>query len=98
MKAITTLIEVLSKKYDVHVSISDIGYETVWFEKDDVDEQLVPADVLEALADPIIADSANFTDDQGDYYVVIVIDTGQLEPYEIWMVNGKAIPDFVSGL
>lgn len=39
-------LEVLSQKLGKEIPISEIGYETVWFMKDKVDDQLVPANLM----------------------------------------------------
>ncbi|MEK4228382.1 hypothetical protein [Solibacillus sp. FSL H8-0538] len=52
MAAEQRLSQVLTKKLGYYVPISEIGYETIWFEKDEVDETIVLPHVIEQLADP----------------------------------------------
>ena len=98
MAAEQRLSQVLSKKLGYYVPISEIGYETIWFMKEEVDETLVPPHIIEHLAEPIIADSASYTDAEGNYYLVIIIETGNLEPYEVWLVNDEVVLDFLNGV
>ncbi|MEL4024032.1 hypothetical protein [Lysinibacillus endophyticus] len=95
MSTAQRLSQVLTKKLGFYVPISEIGYETMSFYKEEVDHVLVPPHIIEHLAEPIIADSASYTDSDGNYYLVIIIETGLPEPYEVWLVNDKVIPEFL---
>lgn len=53
MNTILRISEVLFQKYDFYVPISEIGYESNSFYREEIDEQLVPPFVLEHLEDPI---------------------------------------------
>ena len=64
------------------------------FYKEEIDEQLVPPFVLEHLEDPIQTESANYTDAKGDYYLVIQVETGEVKPYEIWIINDEIQSNF----
>lgn len=88
------LSQVLTKKLGIYVPVSEIHYETIWFMKEEVDEELVPAWILSPLADPIISDSASYTDAEGTCYLVLIIETGFPEPYEVWLVNDEVVPNF----
>lgn len=88
------LSQVLTKKLGYYVPISEIGYESMSFYKDEVDEQLVPSHIIEHLAEAINADIASYTDVDGNYYLVIIIETGLPEPYEVWLVNDEVVIDF----
>ncbi|RUL54156.1 hypothetical protein [Lysinibacillus antri] len=95
MAAEQRLSQVLTKKLGYYVPISEIGYETIWFMKDEVDNKLIPPQIIEHLAQPIIANSASFTDADGNYYLVIIIEIGLPEPYEVWLVNDEIVSDFL---
>lgn len=94
MAAEQRLSQVLTKKLGYYVPISEIGYESMSFYKDEVDEQLVPSHIIEHLAEAINADSASYTDVDGNYYLVIIIETGLPEPYEVWLVNDEVVGDY----
>lgn len=98
MTAKHRLSQVLTTKLGFYVPTSKIGYETMSFYKDEVDETLVAPYIIEHLAEPIIADSASYTDADGNYYLVIIIEAGLPEPYEVWLVNDKVISNFTEGV
>lgn len=98
MNTIIRISEVLFQKYGYYVPISEIGYESHLFYREEIDEELVLASVLENLEEPIQTESANYTDATGDYYLVIQVETGEVEPYEVWMVNDEVRHDFLDDL
>lgn len=98
MAAEQRLSQVLTKKLGFYVPISEIGYESIWFMKEEVDERLVPKHILESLSDTIVADTASYTDAEGNYYLVIIIEAGNPEPYEVWLVNDEVDPLFLDGV
>ena len=81
------------EKYSIYVPISEIGYETVLLYKEEIDEKLVPAEVVDHLEGPIETESASYIDTNGDEHLVILVETGSLEPYEVWLINGELIPN-----
>lgn len=98
MNTIIRISEVLFQKYGYYVPISEIGYESNTFYKEEIDEQLVPPFVQEHLENPIQTESANYTDAKGDYYLVIQVETGDVEPYEVWLINDEVQHDFLVDL
>ena len=94
MNTILRISEVLFQKYGYYVPISEIGYESHIFYREEIDERLVPPFVLEHLEDPISTESANYTDAEGNYFLVIQVETDQPEPYEVWLVNDEVVPNF----
>ncbi|MEK5489054.1 hypothetical protein [Lysinibacillus sp. FSL M8-0355] len=97
MNVIRRLTEVLEQKLVKKIMLHEIGYETMWFMHDEIDEEIVPLNILSILAEPVICESANYTDDEGNYYTLIIIETGNVNPYEAWLVNDKVIENFAEG-
>ena len=96
MNTITRISEVLFQKYDFYVPISEIGYESHVFNLvEEMDEELFPTSILDHLVAPFQTESADYTDIKGNYYVVIQLETGDIGPYEVWMVNGEVRHDFI---
>lgn len=95
MRVEQRLAQVLMKKLGQYVSTAAIHDEAIWFLKHEVDERLVPSYIISHLADPIIADSASYSDENGSFYLLIIIETGEREPYEVWLVNDVVVPHFV---
>ena len=72
MKAIQKLMEGMMDKYGIYVPLSEIGYESHLLYKEEIDEQLVPAVVLEHLEGPLETESASYTDQDGTEYLVTI--------------------------
>lgn len=98
MNTIHRISEVLFKKYGYYVPLKEIGYESYLFYREEIDEDLVPAAVIDHLVEPFQTESANYTDAEGNYYLVIQVETGYIEPYEVWLVNGEVDKDFLKGV
>ena len=94
MNTIQRISEVLFQKYGFYVPLAEIGYESLQFYKEEIDEQLVPAVLLEQLEDPIQTETASYTDVEGNDYLIIQVDIGQEQPYEVWLVNDEVANDF----
>ena len=94
MNTITRISEVLFQKYGYYVPLAEIGYESHLFYKEDIDEELVLSSIIEHLEGPISTDSASYTDAEGNYYLVIQVEIGAVEPYEVWLVNDVVVPNF----
>lgn len=95
MNTIIRISEVLFQKYGFYVPLAEISYESQLFYKEEIDEQLVPASVIEHLESPILTESASYIDMEGNYYLVIQVETGAVEPYEVWLVNDEVMHDFL---
>ena len=98
MNTILRISEVLFQKYGYYVPFAEIGYEIHTFYKEEIDEELVLPFVLENLEDPIQTESANYTDGKDDYYLVIQVETGDVKPYEVWIINDEVQYDFLVDL
>lgn len=91
MIAVKRLIKILEEELGKVIELHEIGYETVWLMHEEIDERLVPIHVIAHLADPIICESANYTDEKGDYYTLIVVETGNIENYEVLLKNDEVV-------
>lgn len=40
----------------------------------------------------------NYTDDYGDYYKQILIETGAVELYKVWLINEEVQTYFLEGM
>lgn len=79
------------KKYGYYVPFKEIGYESYLFYRREIDEDLVPAAVIDHLVEPFQTGSANYTAAEDNYYVVIQVEIGNVEPYVVWL--GKGVVD-----
>lgn len=75
-----------------YVSIDEIGYETVSLYKEEIDEALIPSDVLETLDEMVVASSILFTDENGDEFMRIAVqdsETLEYDKYVRWFINNE---------
>lgn len=74
------------------VFIDDIGYETVSLYKEEIDEALIPSNVLETLDEMVVASSILFTDENGDEFMRIAVqdsETLEFDKYVRWFINNE---------
>lgn len=74
------------------VSIDEIGYETVSLYQEEIDEALIPSDVLQTLDEMVVASSILFTDENGDEFMCIAVqdsETLEYDKYVRWFINNK---------
>ena len=64
------------------VSIDEIGYETVWLYKEEVDDFLIPLDVLETLDEVVVASSILYIDENGDEYMRLAVQDHETLEYD----------------
>ena len=95
MKVIQRLMEGMMDKYGIYVPLSEIGYESHLLYKEEIDGQLVPAVVLEHLEGPLETESATYTDHDGTEDMVMLVETDQSEPYEVWLIDDEVQRDFL---
>lgn len=95
MTAIMRLAEVLEQRLGKEIQFQDIGYESVCLMHDEIDTEMVPMSVISKLAEPVICDCANYTDDKGNYYTLISIEIENTSPYEVWLIDDKVVPQFI---
>lgn len=82
------------QKIGTVISIDEIGYETVWLYKDEVDEHLIPLDVLEILDEVVIASSILYVDENGDEYMRLAVqdhETLEYDKYVRWFINNEPL-------
>lgn len=98
MNAFKRLSEVMLEKYGIHGSIGEVGMESISLFKEEFDEQLVPARFIDHLEGLIEAESASYIDENGDEYLIILVEIGCVDPYEVWLLNGEVISSEFGGV
>ncbi|ODV53737.1 MULTISPECIES: hypothetical protein [Lysinibacillus] len=81
---------VFKQQKGIEISLNEIGYETISLYKDEIDEMLIPIDVLETLDELVVASTVVYTDEHGDEYMRIAVqDTETLayDKYVRWFIN-----------
>ncbi|MGE7672111.1 hypothetical protein ACQKMV_00830 [Lysinibacillus sp. NPDC094403] len=81
------------------ISVNEVGYESLQFEKEEIDEILIPTEILAPLLEPIMTTSVDYTDAEGNYYLYLSVSRDEigLPSYEVWLVNGELIPNVFGG-
>lgn len=95
MNVFKRLAEVMLEKYGISVPLSEVGMESVTLFKEEFDENLVPAGVVDHLEGPIETEIASYTDENSDEFLVILVETDSVDPYEVWLLNGEVQHDFL---
>ncbi|WP_249662266.1 hypothetical protein [Lysinibacillus fusiformis] len=98
MKVIQRLIDVLQQKLGKDIPLQEVGYETMSFTHEEIDVELVPLYMITFVEAPILCESANYTDVEGNYYTLMLVETGDETPYEVWLVNDKLMTNFLEGI
>lgn len=89
---------ILSKKLGSDVPKEEIGHETQWLYKDEVDERLVPTHLMEQLDETVIFNAAGYEATDGTYYLLLQLLLPNDEIHEIWLVDDEVQPDFLVDL
>lgn len=87
-------LEEFKKQTGITISLNEIGYETVSLYKDEIDEVLIPLDVLETLDELVVASAISYTDESGDEYMRIAVqdnETMEFDKYVRWFINNTPI-------
>lgn len=82
------------KQKGIEVSVNEIGYETISLYKDEIDEMLIPLDVLETLDELLVASTIVYTDENGDEYMRIAVQdtkTSAYDKYVRWFINNEPV-------
>ena len=89
---------ILSNKLGIDVQKEEIGHETQWLYKDEIDERLVPAHLMEQLEETVIFNAAGYEDEDGTYYLLLQLYLPNDEIHEIWLVNDVVATHFTEGM
>ncbi|MDA1558214.1 hypothetical protein PDK45_25120 [Bacillus cereus] len=91
---ISVFRSVLQRELEREVSMDEISYETIKFYKDEIDEAMIPNEVLATLGDKVTASSILFVDAEGNEYMRIAVqDEGTFvhDKYVRWFINYKPV-------
>lgn len=94
MDSIYVFLNEYEQKTGIVISINEIGYETIWLYKDEVDEHFIPLEVLETLDEVVVASSVLYVDKNGDEYMRIAVqdhETLAYDKYVRWFLNNEPL-------
>lgn len=99
MNSLTRFTEGMERLIGKAILLDELGYESLCFEKEEIDEKLIPKEVLAPLKEPIVPSSVDYTDEEGHYYLYLAVcrEDIKLEPYEVRLVNGEVIGNIFGG-
>lgn len=97
MSVLMRLVEVLEQKLQKEIKLHEIGYESISLMHNEIDNKMIPINIISKLEEPVVFDCANYTDDEGNYYTLISIEIEDAKPYEVWLINDKVVPHFEEG-
>jgi hypothetical protein len=77
-------------EFNIKIDIQEIGYETNSLYHEEIDGLLIPSGHLEALQDPLLFDTVQYFDEEGnDWTAVITVDAVTREKrYMVIILNG----------
>lgn len=82
------------KQKGIEVNLNEIGLETISLYIDEIDELLVPLEVLETLDELVVASTIEYTDEHGDEYMRIAVqdsETLAYDKYVRWFINSTPL-------
>jgi len=90
MGELQRFIEGMNRLIGKTISIEEVSYESLLFEKEEIDETLIPTQILTPLSESIMTTSVDYTDTEGNYYLYLSVSDDEigLPPYEVWLMNG----------
>lgn len=81
------------KRWKREVELSEIGYEAMLLEPDEVDEDMIPLHEIQTLPNPLLAHSFIYVEDEGDEWICVVVtdEFNRMKHYEAWFKNSEEI-------
>lgn len=85
--------ERMFKVFGKIVSTDDVSYESILFERDEIDEAIIAKEQLNRLPNPLLTLTYMFVDENANEWLLMIVineHDGKLL-FETWMKNGKVI-------
>lgn len=91
MNAIEKMQVVLREDYGIYVPKEKITAEGVLLYADEIDEALVPTEMLVGVTEPLQTEMTSYRDEHDNEYLLIQLEVGRPEPLEIMLVNDEVV-------
>lgn len=91
MNAIEKMQVVLREDYGIYVPKEEITAEGVLLYADEIDEALVPTEMLVGVTEPLQTEMTSYRDEHDNEYLLIQLEVGRPEPLEILLVNDEVV-------
>ncbi|MFD2867771.1 hypothetical protein ACFSY7_04520 [Kurthia populi] len=76
---------------EICVTQEEIAIESVQLYADEMDERLVPPEMLKGVTEPIQAELASYRNEHGVEYLFIRLEIGKEAPLEILMIDDEIL-------
>ena len=93
MNIVEKLRKVLRDRVETYVPQGEIAVESVQLYADEVDERLVPPEMLKGLTEPIQAELASYRNEHGVEYLLIQLEIGKESPLEILVIDDELVDE-----
>lgn len=91
MNAIETMQGLLFERLGIYVPKNEIAVEGVQLYADEIDEAIVPSEMLVGIKQPILAEMASYRDENDVEYLLIQLEIGRGKIHEVWLVNDEVV-------
>lgn len=91
MNVVERLQKVLCECLGICVPQTEIAIESVQLYADEMDEKLVPVDVLKNVTAPINAEIVSYRNENGVEYLLIQLEIGRGKIHEVWLVDDEVV-------
>ena len=91
MNAIKTMQELLFKHHGIYVLKDEIVVEGVQLYADEIDEGIVPSEMLVGIKQPILAEMASYRGEKDVEYLLIQLEIDRGKIHEVWLVNDEVV-------
>lgn len=93
MNIVEKLRKVLHDRVEIYVPQEEIAVGSVQLYADEMDEKLVPAEMLKGLTEPIQAELVSYRNEHGVEYLLIPLEIGKEEPLEILVIDDEVVDE-----
>ncbi|MBM7701142.1 hypothetical protein [Kurthia huakuii] len=91
MNVVERLQKMLCECLGICVPQEEIAVESVQLYADEMDEKLVPVDVLKNVTAPINAEIVSYRNEIGVEYLLIQLEIGKGKIHEVWLVDDEVV-------
>lgn len=91
MNVVERLQKMLCERLGICVPQTEIAIEGVQLYADEMDEKLVPMDLLKNVTAPINAEIVSYRNENGVEYLLIQLEIGRGKIHEVWLVDDEVV-------
>jgi len=91
MDIVEKLRKVLRDRVEIYIPQEEIAVESVQLYADEMDEKLVPPEMLKEVTEPTQAELASYRNEHGVEYLLIRLEIGKESPLEILVIDDEVV-------